>query len=497
MPDTPKKLSSEKAARDDLYREFWVVLSPGLFVTVVGFILALSFVGSPPPKTLRFASGSSWGAYNKYAQLYKQELAGQGLNIEVLETKGSTENLKLLVEGKADIAFVQGGIKSPDPNVHLLCLGSVYYEPLWVFVKGDKPVTTLAELSGKRVAIGPEGSGTRAIAVEMLEDAEVMHDVDTLDAGGETAEKMLHEGRADAVFFIGSPTIPAIKRLLRAPGIQLMQFRHAKALERRHQFLSTLPLYEGVVDLKHNIPDRDIQLLAPAATLVVREGFHKALPSVILSAAKDIHGQGSMLNEAGAFPSPLFCSFPIDTEAKHYYERGLSLLYRHLPFYVASGLDRMGILLLPFVGLLVPIIRLLPPVYNWTMKRKIYQRYRMLQRLENKVGLIPHEDLIHELSEIEAAAKKLASMPPAYGADIYALRSNLERVRDRIHASQGGTPKLTLASVDRSMHRKPGKDSSDSETEESPLPPSRPAKKRESKPSVEPTPASGSETSEE
>lgn len=464
VPSAP----AEKTARSGFHREFWVILSPGLLVTFLGFLLALSFVGAPPPKTLRFAGGPGWGAYNQFALQYKNQLKAEGLNIEVLETRGSTENLRLLAEGKADLAFVQGGIKPLDSAVQLVSLGSVYYEPLWLFVRNDKPLTSLSELVGRRVAIGKEGSGTRAIALELLTDAQMTASVIAIDEGGEAAEKMLYEGKLDAVFFIGSPTIPAIKRMLRAPNIELAQFRHTRALERRHQFLSTLSLYEGVVDLKQNIPHRDMVLLAPAATLVVREEFHKALPPVILAAAKEIHGSGSILNEAGDFPSPLLCSFPLHSEAKHYYERGLSFLYRHLPFYIASGLDRLAILLLPFVGLLIPIVRLLPPVYNWTMKRKIYQRYRMLQRLENKVGLVPFDDLMLELSEIEAAARKLASMPAAYGADIYALRSNLERVRDRILASQGGTPVLTLATADRSFHRKPGKSDAPPATDQQP-----------------------------
>jgi uncharacterized protein len=446
-----------KMVKPTLNREFWVFLSPGLLITLVGFFLAISFVGAPPPKNLRFASGSTWGAYNKFAQSYKQELALQGLNIEVLETHGSTENLKLLIEGKADIAFVQGGISPKDQSVPLVSLGSVYFEPMWVFVKSDSPVTRLSQLAGLRVAIGSEGSGTRAIAQELLGDAEVLDLISPVDIGGEKAETMLYEGELDAVFFIGAPTIPAVKRMLDKEGIQLAQFERAHAIERRHQFLSRLPLYAGVVDLKKDIPAQDIELLAPAATLVVREDFHKALPPVILAAAKEIHGKGTILSNHGDFPSPQFCSFPIDVEARHYYERGLNFLYRHLPFYIASGLDRMAILLLPFIGLLIPIVRLLPPVYNWTMKRKIYRRYRHLQQLESKVGLLPYEELLAEFADLEDAARKLASMPPAYGADIFALRSNLERVRDRILASHKHTPILTLEKVDKTIHKKPDK----------------------------------------
>ena len=448
-------------------KEFWAVLAPGLIVTLIGFLLALSFVGPPPPKTLRFAGGSSWGAYNRFAEVYKEKLAEQGLTIEVIQTKGSFDNMKLLEEGKADIAFVQGGLTAVEGSqTNYVSLGSVFFEPLWVFVKTDQSATLLSELTGKRVAIGSIGSGTRVVALELLEDAEVLQNLTPMDIGGEKAEEMLYKGELDAVFFMGSPTIPAVTRMLKAEGVKLLQFERAEALERRHQFLSKVPLYQGVVDLKKNIPDHDIELLAASATIVVREEFHKALPPVILSAAKDIHGQGTILSEHGDFPSPLYCSFPLATQAQHYYDRGLSFLYRHLPFYFASGLDRMAILLLPFIGLLIPIVRLLPPVYNWTMKRKIYKRYRMLQGLEHKIGLVPYDDLVGELTEIEEAAGKLASMPPAYGADIFALRSNLERVRDRILASSGKIPQLTLQKADKSAHRKPAKPDKDTNIEQ-------------------------------
>jgi|GEM_PF-458954 len=193
QPGKPAKLEDPKAV---LNRELWAVLTPGIILTLIGFLLAFTFVGAPPPKTLRFASGSSWGAYNRYAQMYKQELAKEGLNVQVLETKGSTENLRLLVEGKADIAFVQGGIVPPSADVELVSLGSVYFEPLWLFIRSDVPQSRFSQLEGKRIAIGPEGSGTRAVALELLEDAEVIDQVMTVDAGGEAAEQMLEEGAA-------------------------------------------------------------------------------------------------------------------------------------------------------------------------------------------------------------------------------------------------------------------------------------------------------------
>lgn len=412
--------------------EFWPIFGPGLVLTILGFLLAYSFVGQPPPKKLRFASGSTWGAYNHYAQQYKELLGAQGLDIEILETHGSTENLELLSRGEADIAFVQGGLLPKDPSVRLEALGSVYYEPLWIFVRSKTIPRELSELKGLRMAIGPVGSGTRSIALEILEDAQMTSEIHSFDTGGEEAESMFLKGELDALFLVGTPTIPVISRMLSAPGVQLMEFARAPALERRHQFLSLIPLYTGVIDLKQNVPPNDVELLAPAATLVVRQDFHKALPGVFLRAAQEIHGNGSILNEYAEFPSSKLCSFPIAGEAKHFYQYGTSFLFRHLPFYLASGLDRMAILLLPFVGLLIPIVRLLPPFYSWTMKRKIYRRYRALQRLEARIGFEPVEQLLGELDVMEEGARRLSSMPAAYSADIYALRTNLERVRIRL-----------------------------------------------------------------
>lgn len=412
--------------------EFWAFFGPGLLVTILGFILAYSFVGPPPPKKLRFASGSSYGAYYKFAQQYRDVLARQGLQIEVMETRGSAHNLELLSEGEADIAFVQGGLTQVNSKVELVALGSVYYEPLWLFVRSKTIPQELDELKGKRMAIGSKGSGTRAIALELLEDAGMTDEVKTFDLSGDEAEKRFMAGELDAYFLVGGPTIPAVSRLLSAPGVQLMQFSRAHAMERRHEFLSSVPLYAGVISLKDDIPPQDIELLAPAATLVVKKDFHPALPAVILAAAREIHGNGDILSQHDSFPSAQYCSFPIATEARHFYQYGTSFMYRHLSFRWASAMDRMAILLLPFIGLLVPIIRLLPPVYNWTMKRKIYRRYRALQRLEARIGHDTPEQLLGELDVMDEGARGLSSMPASYSAEIYDLRSNLDRVRVRL-----------------------------------------------------------------
>lgn len=418
----------------DRNRELWVIYGPGIVLSLLGFIWAWNFVGPPPPMKLRFASGSSWGAYYRFAQEYQNNLGPLGLDIQVLETNGSNENLRLLDEGKADIALIQGGIVDPNLKHELVSLGSVYLEPLWVFVRGQGPYTQLTQLKGKRLAVGSEGSGTRTIVVQLLEDNRMLDQVELVSVGGEEGEKQLMAGQVDALFIVGSHTIPAVGRLLATPDVRLMNFSRSKAYVRRHHFLSEVVLPAGVMDLHDDLPPEDIRLIAPAATLVVRSDFHQALVAVVLEAGREIHGQGDILGKTNQFPTADFCSYPVSPDAKTFYRRGTSFLYRHLPFHVASALDRMAVLMIPFIGLLAPLGRLLPMVYGWTMKRKIDKRYKAIQELETRLEKLLPGELFEKLHEIERDVQELGTMPAAFGAHVHSLRIHFDRVKDRLAA---------------------------------------------------------------
>lgn len=428
-----QEFESEDEKQISYYRrEGWALFAPAAFFTVVGFFLAWSFVGPPPPRNIKFASGSSWGAYYKYAQAYGAQLKPQGIRVEVRQTKGSTENLSLLVRGEVDIAFVQGGVLPKVGGEKLRALGSVYLEPLWVFVPADSKVSEIRHLKGKTVAIGPEGSGTRAIALQILEDNELLGQVDLLPLGGAKAKDELLAGKADAIFLVGSHTIATIRELLNEPSTRLMNFERARAYRQRHQFLSHVTLFQGVVDLAAGVPANDVNLVAPAATLVVGEGFHRSLVPVILQAAQEIHGRGGILEEDGQFPTPRYTTFPIEKNARYFYQHGVSYLYRHLDFYIANAVDRMTILLLPLLGLLFPLARLLPPVYWWTLRRRIYRQYHRIHDLENRAPTLSDEELDVELAEIEEAVSALKGMPPSWGSEVHTLRIHFDRARDRV-----------------------------------------------------------------
>ena len=413
-------------------REGWALFAPAALFTMIGFLLAWSFVGPPPPRNIKFASGSSWGAYYKYAQAYGEHLKPQGIKVEVQQTKGSTQNLDLLVRGEVDIAFVQGGVLPKSGAEKLRALGSVYLEPLWVFLPASAQVTEIPDLAGKKLAIGPEGSGTRAIALQVLNDNELLDKVELLPLGGGKAKEALLTGEADAAFLVGSHTIATIRDLLNDRSVRLLNFERARAYRQRHQFLTHVTLFQGVVDLAKGVPEQDVNLVAPAATLVVREEFHASLVPVVLQAAEEIHGRGGILEEDGQFPTPRFTTFPIDKSARYYYQHGVSYLYRHLDFHIANAIDRMTILLLPLLGLLFPLARLLPPVYWWTLRRRIYRQYHRIHDMENRAPTLSDEELEQELYEIDEAVNALKGMPPSWGSEVHTLKIHFDRARERV-----------------------------------------------------------------
>lgn len=393
-----------------------------------------------PPRSIVFAAGSRGGAYYKFALDYAQRLKESGLTVEVLETKGSLDNLRLVEEGKADIAFSQSGLKGKNSE-DLRSLGSMFYEPVWVFVRGSEPPKEFASFKGKRVGIGEVGSGTREVAITLLADNKLTEKVKLVTTGGETAKKELLEGDLHALFIVGAASIPAVKELANRPDIALVDFSRAKAYSRYHDSLTDVTLYRGMLNLADDIPSHDQHLVATASTLVVSKDFHYALVTLILQTARDIHGKAGAFQDYGDFPSPRLTSFPLYQEADAFYSRGPSFFYRNLPFYVAATFDRLVIILLPLLTLLLPLGRILPPLYAWTQKRKIYRLQSELSDIETGEKGLTKDQAVSRLNELEEDLLELKSLSPAYQNEVFLLGLRIDKVRGTLtDKTTPGTP---------------------------------------------------------
>ncbi|MBP2672847.1 MAG: TRAP-type uncharacterized transport system, periplasmic component [candidate division NC10 bacterium] len=293
-------------------RDYLKLYVPIAVVVVVGFALASRYINPAPPRHVRIASGATQGAYAESALRYREILARDGITLEVVPTSGSMENLALLQapRGGVDVAFVQGGTGSPD-TPGLLSLGSVFFEPLWVFVRGAVPARYVSDLAGRRLALGVEGSGTRVLARQLLQASGVAEGPNFLAMGGDEAVQELLSGRVDAGFFVTARPQPQLDPLLRDKRFRLMSFAQADAFAQRFRFLSKVILPEGRLDLATNVPATDVTLLSPAATLVAREDLHPAIIDRLIQAAVEVHGGGQLFAEPGRFPSPRFVDLPI------------------------------------------------------------------------------------------------------------------------------------------------------------------------------------------
>lgn len=425
-------------------KESLTVVGLWFLVAIFAFWVAYQFVEPAPPSHIVMSTGGAHGAYYLFGQQYRDILARDRITVEVLTSAGSVENIKRL-EGKTDeveIAFVQGGTSRPENIQNLVSLGSLYYEPLWVFYRDGQQVHRLTDLNGRRIAVGVQGSGTRSLSIRLLEENGI-NDAPTVlsSLGGQNAVNALVQGEVDVAFFIASPRAPVVQKLLMASGIKLMSFERAEAYTRTHRYLSSITLPQGVIDLRKNIPPGDTTVLAATANLVVRKDFHPALVDLLLQAAKHIHGPGGLFERQGEFPSPKYLEFPLSDEAQRYYKRGPSFLRRVLPFWAATFVDRTIVLLIPFIALLFPLFKVVPPVYRWRVRSKIYRWYKHMKDVD--LGLQDEQSperlrtLVAELDRIEGEVNKITT-PLSYASQLYDLRLHIELLRERLEKATKG-----------------------------------------------------------
>ncbi|MBL8395257.1 MAG: TAXI family TRAP transporter solute-binding subunit [Candidatus Accumulibacter sp.] len=417
---------------------------PIILITLIGLVVAYQFVAPEPPRRIVISTGSEAGAYHAYAQRYAALLAAKGITLEIRTSAGSHQNLERLEKGEADVAFVQGGILARPPSEDdedpgpLRSLGSVSYEPVWVFYRGEQRVDKLYHLAGRRIAVGQDGSGIRGLALQLLEANEIKPDnPDLLPLAGLNAAEALQRGEIDATFIVAAQEAPVVQVLLRSPGLRVVSFSQADAYLRRFPFLSKIVLPRGVVDLVRDLPRRDTVLLATTANVIVREDLHPALVSLLLQAMTEVNGKGGFFQRDGEFPAYKDQSFPLSSDAARYYKSGPPFLQRYLPFWLAVLVERLFVMILPLVMLSLPLLKFAPSIYSWRVRSKIVRCYADLKFLENEVRRrydpAQHQEYAARLARVEERASTL-NIPLAFSDLLYTLREHINLVRDELRS---------------------------------------------------------------
>jgi TRAP-type uncharacterized transport system substrate-binding protein len=427
-------------------RKFWISMGAAFVLVTAGFFLTLQFVDPAPPKKVVIAAAGKDTPYYRLAAQYQRYFAENGVNLEIKETTASFENLKLLTDAKSgvDIGILQGGIASNKDAPDLRSMGRVSYEPLWVFYRGSEPITRLSELKGKRILVGPTGGGTHHLAMRLLAASGITNENATLvPMHLPNYVEAFETAKADAGFLVLGADANTVQRLFQMPGVQLMSFAQADGYSQRFPFLSRLDLKQGVVDFGRNIPAEDTALVATKTALVVRDSLHPAITSLLAEAVLVVHGapefdpagEAKLFQRVGDFPIIADPEFVLADDARRVYKSGPRFLQRYLPFWLATLLERMTIMLVPLVGLLIPAMRITPSIYPWLVRRRIMHWYRELRSVEASLTeAATPEQLSQKLSDLDRIDEgvRTTQIPQNFADQFYQLRAHIDVVRRRV-----------------------------------------------------------------
>lgn len=433
-------------------RWLWIA---SIALALAGVALAYWWIEPAPPGKVRIAAGVPQGGYFATAQRYGETFNSNGVELELVATAGSVENYQKLLAGEVDFAIVQGGTLPELPaeenqaQDELQTIASVYLEPLFVFVRGELgDIDDLTQLRGKRIAVGPAGSGTRRLSTVLLAQAGLDDgSTDLIEMSNEIAVEELAAGRVDAVMVVVAPDAGIIGELMAMEDVRLMPFRRAEAISRQLPYLEAIVLPEGTLNLRENLPAGDIPLIAPAAMLIARNDTHSAAVLLAAMAARNTHRSGDLLSKPGDFPTDRHAELPLSETADHYFKNGPSFLRRLLPFWASSFVERAIIVLVPLLVLLIPLLRFVPPVYRWQVRSRIYTWYRELRDIDDCVNERASAELLSEqsdrLDKLEHEVRDV-KVPLSYMEEFYNLRAHMDDVRKRVREELSPHPQASV-----------------------------------------------------
>jgi TRAP-type uncharacterized transport system substrate-binding protein len=391
-----------------------------------------------PPDSVTIAAGTEGSAYNDLAQQYRAILARDGIEVEILETAGSVENAARVAgpEADADVAFVQGGVPVPDDRP-VEALAATFLEPLWVMHRGalDSPADPTG-WRGLRIAAGAEGSGTRFVIDALARATGQSIAGNTLvPLGGAEAADALLAGEVDAAIFVAPVTAPYLQGLFESDRVITAAIRDSEALSRQLAFVQQTTIPRSGFDYAAQHPPEDIELIAMVARLVARADLHPAAIDRLINAAREVHSKRDLITDQNAFPSTTNISMPLNAQAENLLKKPPSPLYRFLPYWVVAQINSFAILLVPLLVIILPLARILPGIYEWQMRARVYRRYPELREIERAAGsaIDPAEisALESRLGRIEDEVSRL-SLPLRYREYAYTLRVHINLVRERL-----------------------------------------------------------------
>jgi TRAP transporter TAXI family solute receptor len=414
-------------------KKIWLATATCLALLVI----FLRFIYPAPPQHLRIAAGSQGSYFHEVASSYKSALAKEGISLEIVHTRGALDNLQLVTDGKADLALTHDGLNLAKGKPDLRSLGSISYEPIWVFRRKGTPVfTDLSQLKGMRVNLGPQGSGVGFLALQLLSLSGVTpQNTQFFEVSPKESIELLNAGRLDVGFFMDPPENPNIKSLFTSPDILEVDLKDADAFHRNLRYLHVTPLAPSTIDLATAQPRTEFRTVSVTNTLVVNRQLHPAIQYLMLSIMDKTHHAPSLISAEGEFPSDKDIGLPLSDEADIFYKKGMPFLSQYLPFELASIVERLAKSLVPLMLVIFPVLKFIPSIIKWRTRRKFSKLYKSLADVEKRMhskspslSAVEYESMLNRIEE--GIAQENLSLS---SSDVYVLREHIELVRGQIH----------------------------------------------------------------
>ena len=406
-------------------------------IVAIGSLALTYFIPTPPSKVV-MATAFKGASFEYYGRQYHEIFARSHVELELRETAGAVENLKLLQDPNADvqIAFVTGGLSEAKHAPGVVSLGTVYDQPFWIFYSANEQFDQLSQLKGKRIAVGPVGSATRYMAEHVLGKGGVNSETATfLPFAGSAADKALKEGQVDAVWIIGVPEATAVQSFLRNPNARPMSFPMSEAFTRIFPDLARMTLPQGTIDIERVIPSDDVQLIGTKSKVLIRSDLHPEIVQLLLQTMKEVHGGADLFHRSGEYPNASDSEYTVAATAIDFYRNGPSFMQRHLPLWLSVHVQRAIAVVVTGIAIGLPLLHFVPQSFNWMTRRRLLHWYAQLRALESSFdSSTNHKHLISKLAEVERIEDAVSKIhfPLAFSDQVYNLRSHIDIVRQKI-----------------------------------------------------------------
>jgi TRAP-type uncharacterized transport system substrate-binding protein len=412
-----------------------LVLGVSVAVVLASLVSLVVVVGRGlPPRTVVMTTGPKASAYQEFGERYRSALARDGIRLELKPSLGNLENLARLNDASSGVSvgFAASGLTTEKVSPGVESLGTISYDPIWIFCHGLSDQAQFGDLRGKRLSIDPQGP----IMLELLRAMGLEKEVAVVPLGPAAGGEALLRGDVDCACMLTVADDPIVKRLLADDRVNPMTAQRADALVALYPYLSKVAIPRGAGSLAKDRPAQDVTLVAPMASLLVRRDLHPAVQYLLLQAAQDIHSGPGILRRPGQFPAAEPQDVPLSREAHAYYKSGGSFFQRHLPFWLAVIASRLLFVLVPLVGVLYPLLRILPLVLSFAFERRVNALYADLRRIDARIATgDPVGEISADLTRLDEEIGR-TRVSASRARELYALKHHVSLVSDRLRAAR-------------------------------------------------------------